>query len=330
MDVSAYDLLPTAILLLDGEGRVAHVNAAAEELFGCSQRMLIGQTTAALLGDDRGPLQIRSHGKELPVSVAVVPLQNTTPWSALLEVRLLESHMQLERQQQMDRELAAQRDTLRNLAHEIRNPLGGLRGAAQLLEAELEQPGLREYTRVIIAEADRLGHLLDRLTPSGPGLSLASLNIHEVCERVLMLVKAEFPSVCVQRDYDASLPELQGDFPRLLQAMLNMGRNAAQTLTEHAIEKPQLTVRTRVARQMLLGGHQVPLAVVVSCIDNGPGVPDHLLQRIFHPLVTGRANGTGLGLSLAQEFVVQHGGVLECDSRPGHCEFRMILPLILR
>ena len=327
MDVSAYDLLPTAILLLDAQDRVAHVNAAAEELFGCSRRNLTGRTRSELLGDDHSMLFIRSQGKEVAVSVTVVPLQNAGPWSALLEVRVLESHMQLERQRQIDRELAAQRDTLRNLAHEIRNPLGGLRGAAQLLEVELEQPALREYTRVIIAEADRLGHLLDRLTPSGAGLSRALLNIHEICERVLVLVKSEFPAITIHRDYDASLPELQGDFARLLQATLNIARNAAQTLTEHEVEAPLITVRTRVARQVLLGRQQVPLAIVMSIIDNGPGVPSHLLQRIFHPLVTGRANGTGLGLSLAQEFVVQHGGALECESHPGRCEFRMILPL---
>src|SRR5690606_37484361 len=159
--------------------------------------------------------------------------------------------------------------------------------AAQLLEVELEQPALREYTRVIIAEADRLGHLLDRLTPSGAGLSRALLNIHEICERVLVLVKSEFPAITIHRDYDASLPELQGEFARLLQATLNIARNAAQTLTEHEVEAPLITVRTRVARQVLLGRQQVPLAIVMSIIDNGPGVPSHLLQRIFHPLVTG-------------------------------------------
>lgn len=164
----------------------------------------------------------------------------------------------------------------------------------------------------------------------GDGLHKTPLNIHEICERVRMLVGPEFSSVNIIRDYDASLPELLGDFPRLLQAVLNIARNAAQAMTENPDQQaPQLTFRTRVARQVLLSEHQASLAVVLSIIDNGPGVPPEILDKVFHPLVTGRAEGTGLGLSLAQEFVLQHGGVLECDSRPGRTEFRMILPLEL-
>src|SRR5690606_11194904 len=145
------------------------------------------------------------------------------------------------------------------------------------------------------------------------------LNIHEICERVRMLVAAEFTAVRIERDYDASLPELHGDFARLLQAMLNIARSAGQAPTEAADSAcPTLILRTRVARQVLLAGQQVRLAVVASLIDNGPGVPAELAERVFHPLVTGRANGTGLGLSIAQEFVLQHGGVLECESRCGH------------
>lgn len=374
MDVSAYDLLSTAVLLLDAQGRIDHANTAAEELFGSSRRQLKGQLVADLLGDDetlhtrlmqavsgrfgilRQPLSVKRPGSAVPVNVAVVPLGGEA-WSALVEVRVVEQHMLLERHQQLGKELAAQRETLRNLAHEVKNPLGGIRGAAQLLDTELGEHGLREYTRVVIAEADRLAHLVDRLiTPQGASLRKERLNIHEICERVRMLVAAEFTNVRIRCDYDASLPELVGDFSRLLQAMLNIGRNAAQALTEqreHAriaaqvanqvaagedvvlqdavqdvlVEPLQLVLRTRVARQVLLAESQVPLAVVVSIIDNGPGVPPELADKLFHPLVTGRAAGTGLGLSLAQEFVLQHGGLLECDSRPGHTEFRMILPL---
>ena len=346
MDVSAYDLLSTAVLLLDAEGRIDYANTAAEELFGSSRRILVGQGAAGLLGDDdtlqarfmqavsgrfgilRQPLTVNRGGTAMPVNVAVVPLRGE-PWAALVEVRVVEQHMLLERHQQLGKELAAQRETLRNLAHEVKNPLGGIRAAAQLLDTELGEHGLREYTNVIIAEADRLAHLVDRLiAPQGGSLRRAPLNIHEICERVRMLVGAEFPAVVIQRDYDASLPELRGDFSRLLQAMLNIARNAAQALTEHpAQRRPVLILRTRVARRALLADHQARLAVVVSLIDNGPGVPRELADKLFHPLVTGRADGTGLGLSLAQEFVLQHGGILECDSRPGQTEFRMILPL---
>lgn len=346
MDVTAYDLLSTAVLLLDFHGRVDHANAAAEELFGVSRRHLVGQDVATLLGPDEGlqarlieavqgklgilrqPLQVFRSGSTVPVNVSIVPLRNEA-WGALVEVRAVEQLALLDRHQQFGREVAAQRETLRNLAHEVKNPLGGIRAAAQLLEGELSDPGLQEYTAVVIAEADRLAHLVDRLiAPQGATLRKAPLNIHEICERVRMLVGSEFSAVSIKRDYDASLPEFMGDFARLLQAVLNIARNAAQALTENPEQdEPQMLLRTRVARQALLSGQQAPLAVVLSLVDNGPGVPPEILDKVFHPLVTGRAAGTGLGLSLAQEFVLQHGGVLECDSRPRHTEFRMILPL---
>lgn len=342
----AYDLLSTAVLLLDADGNIAEANTAAEELFGSSRRHLAGRAAAGLLGDDdslqesfkealsgrfgilKQALTVRRRDEAVPVNVAVVPLRGE-PWAALLEVRVVEQHVLLERHEQLAKELAAQRETLRNLAHEVKNPLGGIRAAAQLLDGELADPGLREYTAVVINEADRLAHLVDRLiAPQGVGLRKAPLNIHEVCERVRMLVGAEFPSVDIHRDYDASLPELVGDFGRLLQTVLNIARNAAQAMTESPGDaQPRLTLRTRVARQALFAGHHARLALALSLIDNGPGVPPQILDKVFHPLVTGRAAGTGLGLSLAQEFVLQHEGMLECESRPGYTEFRIILPL---
>jgi two-component system nitrogen regulation sensor histidine kinase GlnL len=242
---------------------------------------------------------------------------------------MVEQHLLLDRHQQLSKELAAQRESLRNLAHEVKNPLGGIRGAAQLLEVELGSDGLHEYTQVIIDEADRLAGLVDRLiAPQGHSLQTARFNIHEICERVRMLVHAEFPHIRFQRDYDASAPELDGDLSRLLQALLNMVRNAAQALSETPLSSGgQIILRTRVGRQLLLAAGQAKLGIIVSVIDNGPGVPADLQDKIFHPLVTGRPTGTGLGLSLAQEFVQQHGGIIEFDSHAGLTEFRMILPL---
>ncbi len=340
------NLLSTAVLLLDAAGRIAFANLAAEELFESSQRALAGRPVAELLGADqllqarcmdilsgkfgalRQPLSVQRRDTSVPVNIALVPLQEE-PWSALVELRVAEQHLLMDRHQQLGKELAAQRETLRNLAHEVKNPLGGIRGAAQLLDGELDTPELQDYTRLIMAEADRVVHLVDRLlAPQGANLRKEPLNIHEVCERVRTLVGAEFATIEVHRDYDASLPEMKGDFSCLLQAMLNIARNAAQALTEHAAQTaPGLTLRTRVARQVPLAEHPIRLAVVVSLIDNGPGIAPELADKVFHPLVTGRAQGSGLGLSLAQEFVQQHGGILECDSRPGHTEFRMILPL---
>ena len=346
MDVASYDLLSTAVLLLDGQAKVEHANTAAEELFSVSRRQLAGQRIHALFGEDpalaerlpdaidgkfgilRQDLVIDRRGDQVAVSLAIVPLHRQ-PWAALLEVRVIEHHILLDRHQQLSKELTAQRESLRNLAHEVKNPLGGIRGAAQLLDVELGPGALHEYTQVIIAEADRLAGLVDRLiAPQGETLRKTTFNIHEICERVYRLVGAEFPRIDFVRDYDASVPDLSGDFERLLQALLNMVRNAAQALTEMPPqESARLVLRTRIGRQLLLTAYQAKLGVVVSVIDNGPGVPPPLHDKIFHPLVTGRASGTGLGLSLAQDFVQQHGGIVEFDSQAGHTEFRMILPL---
>ncbi|HUG57176.1 MAG TPA: nitrogen regulation protein NR(II) [Candidimonas sp.] len=346
MDVASYDLLSTAVLLLDRSGLIEYANTAAEELFGLSRRQLVGHQAGALFGADvtlqarfpdaiagkfgilRQDLTVARAGVAVPISLAIVPLHKQA-WAALLEVRVIEHHILMDRHQQLSKELATQRESLRNLAHEVKNPLGGIRGAAQLLEAELDSDALHEYTQVIIAEADRLASLVDRLiAPQGETLHKSQFNIHEICERVYTLIRAEFVALEVVRDYDASVPDLEGDFSRLLQALLNIARNAAQALTEDPmVQEPRLTLRTRIGRQLLLATHQAKLAIVVSVIDNGPGIPAALHDKVFHPLVTGRSNGTGLGLSLAQEFVQQHGGIIEFDSRQGHTEFRMILPL---
>ncbi|OXR49314.1 PAS domain-containing sensor histidine kinase [Pusillimonas sp. T2] len=344
----SYDLLATAVLLLDGKGQVAFANSSAEELFGVSRRQMQGVPAQALFHADdalahrftdalagrfgilRQDAAIRtSTGQSVPVGLVLVPLEHQ-PWVALLEVRSLDQHDMLDRTLQLTKELNIQRESLRNLAHEVKNPLGGLRGAAQLLEVELDDSALREYTRVIVAEADRLSSLIDRLiAPQGDTLVRKRFNIHEVCERVYTLVSAEYAQkIQFVRDYDASVPDVLGDLPRLVQALLNIARNACQALTETpGAAPPRLVFRTRIGRQLVLATRPVKMGVIVSVIDNGPGVAPDLHDKIFHPLVTGRASGSGLGLSLAQEFVQQHGGVIEFDSHPGHTEFRLILPL---
>lgn len=345
--IDHYDLLATAILALDESGLVLGANVAAQELFGLSQRQLNGvdakiMFTAeaelesrfddALLGR-YGVLSLatlaRTQGGDLPVGVTITPVEHPV-WAALIEVRSLEHQGAPDRTQQLSKELQVQRESLRNLAHEIKNPLGGIRGAAQLLEAELGQGPLREYTSVIVGEVDRLRGLVDRLiAPQGDSLKMTRFNIHEICERVFTLLRAEFsPAVQVLRDYDASVPELSGDRERLVQALLNVARNGAQALIEDkSMDAPTLTLRTRIGRQLVLASRPVRMGVIVSVIDNGPGVPEGLRDKVFHPLVTGRASGTGLGLSLAQEFVQQHGGVIDFESSAGRTEFRLILPL---
>jgi two-component system nitrogen regulation sensor histidine kinase GlnL len=235
------------------------------------------------------------------------------------------------REESLAREQQANRELIRNLAHEIRNPLGGLRGSAQLLERELDKPELREYTQVIIKEADRLQALMDRLLTPHRAPHVAPLNVHEVLERVWSLILAEFHAgVTIVRDYDVSVPTLIGDKEQLIQAVLNVARNAAQALTSErgrAQGGVTITLRTRVVRQVTILRQRHRLALELQVVDDGPGVPEGIRDRIFHPLVSGHEGGSGLGLSLAQTFAHYHRGVIECDSRPGRTVFTIFIPL---
>ncbi|WP_233236773.1 nitrogen regulation protein NR(II) [Bordetella sp. LUAb4] len=350
MNVDAFELLATAVLLVDAQGHVVYANTAAEDLFSRSRRQLTGHPAASLF-DDREQVQssidqgingifadarqlssLRRGGESVSVVVTTVSLTGQ-PWPVLLEVREIEQRVLADRNHRLIDEIETHRELLRNLAHEVKNPLGGLRGAAQLLEGELPDPSLVEYTQVIISEADRLQALVDRLIgPQRVPLNAKPVNIHEVCERVSALIQAEFrEGVFILRDYDASMPDVPGDAARLMQAVLNVARNAAQELAIQApgddVPPPQITLRTRVARRVMLAHRQHRMALVLSIIDNGPGVPEQIRDRIFHPLVTARPGGTGLGLSLAQDFVQQHGGIIEFESRPRHTEFRLVLPM---
>ena len=288
----------------------------------------IVQACRGEVADCRQFARVRRGTETVEVGVTSVALAQPE-LAALIEVKDLEQRVLVDRSTRLVGELDTQHELLRNLAHEVKNPLGGLRGAAQLLESELSDPALREYTSVIISEADRLQALVDRLAaPQRMPLQWQFVNIHEVCERVCALVRAEFREVALLRDYDASMPEFRADPARVMQALLNIVRNAAQMLTGSTpTSSAHITIKTRIARQVLLRHKQHRMAVVVTVIDNGPGVPEALQDRIFHPLVTGREGGTGLGLSLAQDFAQQHGGVIEFDSRPGHTEFRLQLPM---
>ena len=342
----AFDLLSTTVLLLNSTGEVVEANAAAEVMFGRSRRNLVGQPAAFLFDRDKAlahSIQQACRGEVADcrqfarvrrgvetVEVAVTSVALSQPlWSALIEIKDLEQRVLADRSSRLVDEIDTQHELLRNLAHEVKNPLGGLRGAAQLLESELPDPALREYTSVIISEADRLQALVDRLAaPQRMPVQWQAVNIHEICERVCALVRAEFREVALLRDYDASMPEFRADPARVMQALLNIVRNAAQVMTGfQPTQSPHITIKTRIARQVLLRHKQHRLAAVVTVIDNGPGVPESLKERIFHPLVTGRDGGTGLGLSLAQDFIQQHGGVIEFESQPGHTEFRLQLPM---
>jgi two-component system, NtrC family, nitrogen regulation sensor histidine kinase GlnL len=248
----------------------------------------------------------------------------------LVELIEIEHHTRQDREERALDQAQATKELIRNLAHEIKNPLGGIRGAAQLLEMELTSRALHEYTQVIIQEADRLQTLVDRLlAPHRKPHVVGDVNIHEVCERVRALILAEFPrGLQVVRDYDTSIPEFRGDREQLIQAVLNMTQNAAQALSERMQTSDAcITLRTRIARQVTVGKHRWRLALELLIEDNGAGIPEGLRDRIFYPLVSGRDGGSGLGLTLAQTFIQQHAGLIECDSEPGRTVFTVVIPL---
>ncbi|MGB2816485.1 MAG: nitrogen regulation protein NR(II) [Burkholderiaceae bacterium] len=341
------DLLSTAVLLLDSGARVVHVNQSAELLFDISRKTLLGQPVGRVLGDEaeirqlvadaesnafgqrRQIMELRRTGREPLLVQVTATAQYGEATPVVLEVSEIEQQLKVDREERQLGLTEANRQLLRNLAHEIKNPLGGVRGAAQLLESELKADQ-REYTRVIIAEADRLQALVDRLlVPHRSPRVVADVNVHEVLERVRMIMLAEFPrGLTIERDYDASAPEFRGDKEQLIQAVLNVVRNAAEALEDRiASGDARIILRTRVARQVTVARARHRLALDLHIIDNGPGIPDELKDRIFFPLVSGRDTGTGLGLTLAQTFIQQHDGLIEVDSRPGRTDFRILIPL---
>ncbi len=336
------DYLSTAVILLDDELRVIHLNPAAENLFEVSGKNLLGNLLQMLFTDTRQlesamqralhnnasyiehdlMLTTQAHNK-LHVRCTVTPVRLGEP-CLLLEFHPMDRSLKLAREEQILDQTQANRLLLRNLAHEIKNPLGGIRGAAQLLEQELDKPTLREYTQVIVQEADRLRSLMEKLLTPQRNTQHSALNIHEVLERVRSVVMAEIPEgLKIQRDYDTSLPALIGDKEQLIQVLLNIVRNAAQAMQSKGL----IILRTRIARQVTLFKKRHRLAVMVQIIDNGPGIPPELRDKIFYPLVSGRADGHGLGLTLAQDFVSQHHGTIEFDSEPGRTCFTVMLPL---
>ena len=337
-EFAGLDLLPTAVVALDADLVVRYANPAAEDLFATGERALRGQSFLALFAE-RDALErslreaTRTHwdyaaqtatylrsGRE-PLHLSCIATGIELRDAALLvELRPIEQQLRLVREERMVIEQQSSRELLRNLAHEIKNPLGGLRGSAQLLERELDRPELREYTQVIIQESDRLQALMDRMLAPHRTPQIEPLGIHEVLERVRSLVRAEF-GIDIERDYDPSLPDLQADREQLIQAVLNIARNAAQAGAK------RIEFRTRAIRQPTILRQRYRLALDLQVVDNGSGVPDEIRDRIFNPLVSGRQGGTGLGLSLAQTFVQYHQGVIEFDSRPGRTLFRILLPI---
>lgn len=345
--VRVLDNLTTAVLMFDDTLHLTSINPAGEMLFEVSAKKIVGQRLDELV--PRSGRLVRAlrqaveschpftaHGirlqlpgrKMLTLDCTVTPLLDAdtprTPPVLLVELTQVDRLLRLTREENTLERQAANRAVLRGLAHEIKNPLGGLRGAAQLLARQLPDKALQEYTRVIIHEADRLRNLVDRMMGPYQALQKQSVNIHHILEHVRLLLLAEVPEgLTIQRDYDPSLPELEGDPEQLIQAVLNIARNSVQALDGRGV----IQLRTRIERGFTIGQERYRLVLRATVEDNGPGIPVELLDRIFYPMVTGRSDGTGLGLSIAQDIVTRHGGLIECTSRTGQTRFTLYLPL---
>jgi two-component system nitrogen regulation sensor histidine kinase GlnL len=348
---AALDLLATLVAVVTPEGQCVFANAALQNALGQSRRSLsrgsafdwfadpqrlqatVASVSSNAFATSRLDAQLRKpgamHGETLPVRLIVNQIDGSR--DVVFEVVEIEQETRVEREERALEQAQATKELIRNLAHEIKNPLGGIRGTAQLLEMEVESPALTEYTQVIIDEADRLQSLVDRLlAPHRKPHVVGNVNIHEVCERVRALIDAEFPNGLVtERDYDISIPDLRGDREQLIQAVLNIAHNAAEALAERIeIGDAKIVLRTRVARQITIGKQRFRLALELHIEDNGPGVPESVRERIFFPLVSGREGGSGLGLTLAQTFIQQHHGTIEFDSEPGRTVFKIVIPFV--
>jgi two-component system nitrogen regulation sensor histidine kinase GlnL len=338
---SGLELISTAVLMLDERLQVTYANPAAETLLAHGRKHLVGgsldkaipgndeflrrveQSIDADGGFNENDLVLDLGGEPVHLHCVVTPVEDSQARLAL-EFRELEQQLKIAREEKLIEQQLANRELMRNLAHEIKNPLGGIRGSAQLLERELPDPELREFTQVIVKEADRLQSLMNRLLTPNRLPHIEAVNIHEVLERVRVLLLAEFPDrLSIVRDYDTSLPELVGDKEQLMQAILNVARNAAQATDG----KGEIRFITRVERGVTIARTRYRLALAVVIEDDGPGVPPEIAERIFYPLVSGREGGTGLGLALAQGYAGLHEGIIEFDSVPGHTRFTVLLPV---
>ena len=245
----------------------------------------------------------------------------------LIELLQVDGFLEIARDQYRMDQYSANRDVLRGLAHEVKNPLGGLRGAAQLLERELSDRDVKQYTRIIIHEADRLSNLVDRMMGSYGSADPTAVNIHEILEHVRKLILVEIQEgISIERDYDPSLPQLQGDKDQLIQAVLNIVRNSVDAINK----KGTIKFRTRVERSVYVGQQWYRCVIKVDIEDNGPGIPEHMHERIFYPMVTGRPEGSGLGLSIAQNIIRNHQGSIQLHSEPGYTRFSLLLPFTTR
>ena len=343
-DLTVLDSLATAVLAIDHAMRIRYLNNAAEQLLGMSARKAIGQRLTrtltipdSLFARVRDALEsgqpftdrqvtVEPHGQDPQVVdfyLSPHRTDNQLP-SLILEISTIDRPLRIAKDEAILAQHEHASSLLRGLAHEIKNPLGGLRGAAQLLARQLPDEELTEYTSIIIREADRLQNLIDRMLGPTGRPKLEQANLHEILEHVRKIIIAGAPEgVRVRFDYDPSIPECMTDRDRLIQVMLNIAGNALQALNASGT----IIFKSRVISNFTIGGRRHPLVACLEVIDNGPGVPDALIDQIFFPMVTGTDHGTGLGLSIAQSMMNQLGGLIECSSEPGNTKFSILIPM---
>ncbi|MDD1610912.1 MAG: nitrogen regulation protein NR(II) [Methylococcaceae bacterium] len=338
------DHLTTAILLFDRDLILTYINTAGEIILADSARHLVGHSATQLFKFSNPSLLANLQqcltmaeplvdystifsrmGQSVTINLSATPLsEDEQVQEVLVELHQIDNHLRISKDEQLLTQQNTARLLIRGLAHEIKNPLGGLRGAAQLLDLELHAPELKEYTQIIIAESDRLQGLMDKMLGPNKLPNKKSVNIHEVLERVRSVVQAEsIGNLSIQCDYDPSIPDIHADKDQLIQALLNIARNAVQA-TEG---KGSILIKTRIHRHVTIGRKRYKLTVKCDIIDDGPGIDPEMMKQIFYPMVTGRADGTGLGLSIAQALINQHNGLIECSSESGHTVFSIFLPI---
>ncbi len=343
------DNLKTGVLLLDSELRLLYLNMEAESLLDISDskanQYCIGDVLMNAKDDiaemrnaiennvsftKRAADLTIKHGETLLADYTINPVADNGNIQAILEINSLEHSHRITQEESLQTAHHTTLGLVRGLAHEIKNPLGGIRGAAQLLSQEIESTELQDYTNVIIEEADRLHNLVDRLMGSRKPLVLGDVNVHEILERVRSLIEADSASenIEVVTDYDPSIPTIQGDSDQLIQAILNLVRNAQQALVGSNTKKGQIVLRTRITRNATIGTRFHRLAVKVEVQDNGPGIPTEMLGTIFYPMISGRADGSGLGLPISHGIINQHQGMIECLNKPGSTIFSAVLPFV--
>ena len=335
--------LAGSVLVVDSHLRVIYANTSAQQLLGKSTRGLyehsitdwlghgivgdLANTLSTGQGFTRREATIQVDKRELAVDLSANRIGEDMPGCLIIELHWVDHLSRLRQETHLLAGEIGSRELARGLAHEIKNPLGGIRGAAQLLARQINEPNDKECLGVIIDEVDRLTRLLDRLKGIETIAKPEPVNVHHILERTRTLIESEFPSIEVQRNYDPSLPDIIGGEEPLMQAMLNVARNAAQALIENDVDSPKLTFKTRINRQLVLAGVPHKLALKVAIIDNGPGIPKDLQDTLFLPMVSGRAQGSGLGLAIAQQVLTRHRGIVEFTSKPGRTQFNLLIPL---